>query len=519
MSRPTPPTAASSRGFGGTKTAGAHDTSGLFQTLQGHVDEIRGLIQCGICIRPLYEPFTLACGHTFCYGCLTSWFAEGSSNKTCPDCRAPVKSEPAPAYLVRAVVQLFTSRAELLDKGETTDQHKTHSVEEAQKLETDKKNPNPKDGGLFRGIFNKKRPNRPIVDLEDNVVRCPECSWELDEAGCVNCGYRQDDDSMSGTDYRSDSGENSEMTDDAFDDAEFDVDVDVDVDHDIPDDFGRAPQFDWNEWNEGLSADEFPPQTQFRYNPFGFGRHGLNIMAGGTIFHGHPGLDSQNSTHDSDGDEDEDEDEDEEEDEEEEDDEEMGSFIDDDQPSDDHASDSGRSTIVGHPSYSRAEIHAIFNEPPGSAYGTIHPNVYDFHAIPDTEGEEDEDLHHGEGELHHGDYDDDDEDDDENDGDDDVDDGDDEDEDDEEEPIPPAVAGNRRIPTYHIISSSPHANTEAARTFGSNNTHWPRQGRQLSSTASSTSSAITIDDESDDDSDEGPVGPTRRARDRGIGGP
>jgi hypothetical protein len=39
----------------------------LATTLQGHVDDIRTLIQCGICIRPLYEPFTLACGHTFCY--------------------------------------------------------------------------------------------------------------------------------------------------------------------------------------------------------------------------------------------------------------------------------------------------------------------------------------------------------------------------------------------------------------------------------------------------------------------
>jgi hypothetical protein len=40
----------------------------LLQTLQGHVEEVRALIQCGICVRPLYEPYTLACGHTFCYG-------------------------------------------------------------------------------------------------------------------------------------------------------------------------------------------------------------------------------------------------------------------------------------------------------------------------------------------------------------------------------------------------------------------------------------------------------------------
>lgn len=41
--------------------------SQLVNTLQGHVDDIRARLQCGICIRPLYEPFSLACGHTFCY--------------------------------------------------------------------------------------------------------------------------------------------------------------------------------------------------------------------------------------------------------------------------------------------------------------------------------------------------------------------------------------------------------------------------------------------------------------------
>jgi hypothetical protein len=44
------------------------NTRKLLQTLQGHVEEVRALIQCGICVRPLYEPYTLACGHTFCYG-------------------------------------------------------------------------------------------------------------------------------------------------------------------------------------------------------------------------------------------------------------------------------------------------------------------------------------------------------------------------------------------------------------------------------------------------------------------
>lgn len=92
--------------------------SQLVNTLQGHIDDLRNSLQCGICVRPLYEPFTIACGHTFCYTvslastgvpiqstannaqCLSSWFSGGRSKRTCPDCRAPVKTQPAPAYLV-----------------------------------------------------------------------------------------------------------------------------------------------------------------------------------------------------------------------------------------------------------------------------------------------------------------------------------------------------------------------------------------------------------------------------------
>ncbi|KAJ5666070.1 uncharacterized protein N7477_008518 [Penicillium maclennaniae] len=168
------------------------EASGLVNTLQGHVDDIRSLIQCGICIRPLYEPYTLACGHTFCYSCLSSWFSGGRSKRTCPDCRAPVITQPAPAYLVRAVVQMFTSRAELLDKGETTAEHSKYQQEEATRLETDKANTDPHRGGLFRGLFKPKGPSlKPVVDVDDGVTRCPCCSWELEDGEeCHNCNWR-----------------------------------------------------------------------------------------------------------------------------------------------------------------------------------------------------------------------------------------------------------------------------------------------------------------------------------------
>ncbi|KAJ5408709.1 hypothetical protein N7509_002592 [Penicillium cosmopolitanum] len=213
----------------------------LVNTLQGHVDDIRSQLQCGICIRPLYEPFTLACGHTFCYSCLDSWFAGGKSKRTCPDCRAPVKTQPAPAYLVRTVVQMFTSRAELLDKGETTADHLSHREEESGRLDKDKANTDPQHGGLFRGLFKEKvQIPPPVADLDDGVMRCPICSWELGEdESCAGCGYTYP--------------ENDEADDDGFGDIEDDDPVwgGFALPGSFPRDLGAAPPAGIS-WHDGL---------------------------------------------------------------------------------------------------------------------------------------------------------------------------------------------------------------------------------------------------------------------------
>lgn len=76
----------------------------LLSTFQKHVEDMRSLVLCKICIKPLYEPYILGCGHTYCYTCLANWFG-GATNrrkrKNCPDCRAHVSVQPSPNYLVR----------------------------------------------------------------------------------------------------------------------------------------------------------------------------------------------------------------------------------------------------------------------------------------------------------------------------------------------------------------------------------------------------------------------------------
>ncbi|KAF3942173.1 hypothetical protein ABW19_dt0208508 [Dactylella cylindrospora] len=66
--------------------------------LQTDLAKLQKCVTCVVCQDLLFEPYSLGCGHVFCYSCLKDWFRQ---KKTCPECRAKVKVQPAPAYLVR----------------------------------------------------------------------------------------------------------------------------------------------------------------------------------------------------------------------------------------------------------------------------------------------------------------------------------------------------------------------------------------------------------------------------------
>ncbi|KAH8693613.1 hypothetical protein BGW36DRAFT_429656 [Talaromyces proteolyticus] len=441
----------------------AADTSGLLETLQGHVEDIRALLQCGICVRPLYEPYTLACGHTFCYGCLSSWFGSGRSHKTCPDCRAQVKTQPAPAYLVRTIVQMFTGRAELLDKGETTAEHSQNQQEEAQKLEKDKSNENPQTGGLFQGCFNPKAfPNGPIVDVEDGVMRCPNCSWELEEGSCQNCGYYVDDSVTTDSDFTDSTDYNEDM-----EDME-------DIDDD---DFGYYD----DEWPEGHVFEPMPYPNQVFYGVQPFFPHHHHHIISHHHHHLHPlraEWTSPTATRDTDdedhtGSEDEDED--------------MDSFIDDDEIDGDNESevDSGtdHSTVVGDQTWPTQHTRE------GSAGDFPTPALNaEFQDFSSISGESrDLDDHSGE-EDDYGDEDDD-------------------DDDEEEEPIRPVPRRRLQSP-YNppgLASSLFAGNGIRGQTLGRRSRSGPRDG----AAGTSASNAINVEDDSED---EMPVPATRRAR-------
>lgn len=349
---------------------------------------------------------------------------------------------------------MFISRAELLDKNETTAQHERSQREEAEKVERDKRNTHPREGGLFRGTFNKPDRQAPIIDVEDNVIRCPRCSWELeDDAGCAQCGYLRDDQSTDGESESvaswTEEDENSEMTDYYDDDVEAG--------------FGGGYR---NGWALDQLFHHLTPALRDQIQRL-------------------PSVDSTSLDY-SDIDAYEDAD--------------MDSFIDDDE----HVgrdTDSDISTVVGGPDRNGAhyDVSRLDTDSSMSHTSDDEDSLNDLTSIGSSILPHDED---------------------------------DDDDDDDEQPVRPPgnVNRRRREPTYDevVISmrrgSSPprvfttrtsHSRTSHSGTSHSRTSHSARRGtssrrNQASTAGSSAYNAINLED----DSDEGPVGPSRRTRDR-----
>ena len=98
------------------------------------------------------------------------------------------------------MIQIFANRAELMPVGETPEEHKQWQDEEAALVERDRSS----RVGLFRGCFRMLTRRSitlatPIRDDEDNVDRCPRCTWELEDGQCGSCGYHVEDAGSSGS--------------------------------------------------------------------------------------------------------------------------------------------------------------------------------------------------------------------------------------------------------------------------------------------------------------------------------
>lgn len=239
---------------------------------------------------------------------------------------------------------MFTSRAELLDKEETTAEHVKNHKEETERLDKDKANKDPRSGGLFGGLFKPEQP-KPYVDSGDGITRCPHCHWELEDGlNCAGCGYIFHPDS-----------DGSDLSESDLSESDYDSMLDEDEDEDEEDeededDMGpprtgnshqyqrqqyRPPFFGFNGSHQErqYNIDQLFPTT-FHPFPIQFPMHPQGVTNGQG-----PGARSYGGEHDDDWpDRDEDEDDSYED-----------SFIDDEEHLDheDDDSQSDHSTVVG----------------------------------------------------------------------------------------------------------------------------------------------------------------------------
>ena len=151
------------------------------------------------------------------------------------------------------MIQIFANRAELMPVGETPEEHKQWQDEEAALVERDRSS----RVGLFRGCFRMltRRPitlATPIRDDEDNVDRCPRCTWELEDGQCGSCGYHVEDAGSSG----------SEGPEYYHPDEVYDMEHAVNMDDALLEAFEEANADEF--WEQHDSDDDYPPPSYSR---------------------------------------------------------------------------------------------------------------------------------------------------------------------------------------------------------------------------------------------------------------
>ncbi|OBT70070.1 hypothetical protein VE03_00448 [Pseudogymnoascus sp. 23342-1-I1] len=219
---------------------------GLADVFKADLDNIKSLVTCTICDQLLYEPWMLACGHTYCYSCLCNWFLPNRRSKSCPDCRSAVKAMPAPAFVIKQLAEIFVNRVELMPADESTEQHIKRRKEENQAVETDRIS----DEGLFKGCFSAAiRLGNIRYDEADRMHVCSHCGHEFTGGPlCENCGVDFD-------------GEDEAIRDDFSDleEMEFDLDDEEDEDEEEDEDDGEG---------DGYFHDRDPRDGLDWFNPF-----------------------------------------------------------------------------------------------------------------------------------------------------------------------------------------------------------------------------------------------------------
>lgn len=130
-------------------------------------------LTCSICLGLYCKPFVVECGHVFCYFCLNRWVENQDWNGKCASCRTKLVKFPTPALFVEQQVDLLIEYSSEQKKIEYTDR-----LEMERSAFNEINNP-------WKGWY---APSANLIeDAEDNVERCGQCGWELEDELCSRC--------------------------------------------------------------------------------------------------------------------------------------------------------------------------------------------------------------------------------------------------------------------------------------------------------------------------------------------
>ncbi|SGZ53793.1 CIC11C00000000358 [Sungouiella intermedia] len=137
-------------------------------------------LECLICSEVMHVPYLAQCGHSFCYGCLNSWF---ETKVNCPTCRTDMDLQPTLNIQLRDVSKSITDLViECME-----DEVHQKELKEARTNVIEEHEEDLRKRSLFGEAFN----NAPtLVDKSDGVPRCGNCHWEAHGSVCLHCGAR-----------------------------------------------------------------------------------------------------------------------------------------------------------------------------------------------------------------------------------------------------------------------------------------------------------------------------------------
>ncbi|KAI3633681.1 hypothetical protein MIR68_008628 [Amoeboaphelidium protococcarum] len=202
---------------------------------------LKNQLVCSICTDFLCAPYTLQCGHSYCYACVKYWFQTQINNQeenndaeneevpviinnefTCAECRCVIEQPPVKSNALQMVMDQLIDT--LLKPADVADYQRRLNEAKHMILEDERLN-------LLKTWFNRQRALR---DEELNIRRCVVCLWELEGDYCENC----DETYSHNSDYDNDEDDLEDEFDQdepLFDEHGNDLNQYLDTDEDLTD--------------------------------------------------------------------------------------------------------------------------------------------------------------------------------------------------------------------------------------------------------------------------------------------